>query len=89
VRESLEEFVFRAFSALLFCLFLFLLLPLLLLLHQWEEARSFADHRSLENEMGVGIWLFFFDVATLAFTDRTCRVLEETDTGRTCICRIE
>jgi hypothetical protein len=50
------------------------LLPLLL--HQWKEASEefTADHRSLENEMGVGICFFFpfssllcSAIATLAF----------------------
>ena len=48
--KALEEFDF--FGGVFGFWFLLLLL---LLLHQWKEARSFADHRSLENEMGVGI----------------------------------
>jgi hypothetical protein len=46
---------------------------------------------SLENEMGAWDLLFFFcfTMLLLAFTDRPSRVLEETDTEPTCICRIE
>jgi hypothetical protein len=63
-----------------------------------KQARSFLlTIGSLENEVGVGtcLSLFSFDSTLLLLLwrlpDRTrmSRVLGETDTERTCICRIE
>lgn len=62
----------------------FRVLFLLLLLHQWKEASEefSADHRSLENEMGVGICLslFFFDSTLLLLLWRFNRP-NETESG--------
>ena len=43
-----------------------------------------ADHRSLENERGIGICFFFcFTLVLWRLPDRMSRVLKETDTERT------